>query len=186
MHVNLGYDFGFSTQLGYSYLTAGKRPLLLSLDCAIPMGETLFDDYKLRLGGQFNAIEKQNFILTAKLLGNFNRHETELVRIQSLGIETSVLAGYYASKWHVAAELGLLKPYTSHLKHADVMRENFPSITDGWYTSTGSYLIYGLQFGKAMTQGLDLSLRLGIPKALNGHKDALIARYAQIGLLKKF
>lgn len=185
-HLNLGYDFGFTTQVGYNYFTTIKKPVLLTVDYSLPMGKQLFDDFKFRLGGQVQALEYKNFVLSLKMLGNVKRYETEMVRMSDFGAETSLLMGYYKPKWHVAAELGLMKAFTSHVKHGDVIKENFPAVADGWYGPSGGYYFYGLQAGKSITQGLDMSFRIGSTDALGNDKDALINKYAQIGLMKKF
>lgn len=185
-HVNFGYDFGITTQLGYSYLTQIKKPLLLTADYSFPMGKDLLDDHKIRLGGQIQAFEQGNLMLTVKLYGSLKRHETNFVRMFNLGLETSGLLGFYKPKWHIAAELGWMKPATSHLKHSGALKDNFPSVTDGWYTSNGGYYFYGIQAGKSITKSWDLSLNVGATNAINDHKEAIIARYARIGLLKMF
>lgn len=183
LHLNLGYDFGLSTQLGYNYLLSTKLPVLLTADYAFPMGKKVVDDFKVRVGGQIEVFSHQNFSASVKLFGTLKRHETELVRMVNLGTETSVLAGYYHPKWHVAGEIGFMKPMVSNVKHGEVMRENHPDIQDGWYAAPGGHLFYGIQAGKSLSQTLDLSLRIGATKAPGDHKDAVIARYAQLGLI---
>lgn len=185
-HLNLGYDFGFTTQIGYNYLTTIKKPVLLTVDYSFPMGNQLFDDFKFRLGGQVQAVEYKNFILSAKVLGNFKRHETAMVRMSNFGAETSILMGYYKPKWHIVAEAGLMTALSSNVKHSDIVKDNFPDVADGWYAPSGGYYFYGLQAGKSITQGLDMSFRIGSTDALGSDKDAIINKYVQIGLMKKF
>ncbi len=185
-HLNLGYDFGVTAQAGYNYLLKFKVPILLTADYSFPMGDQLFDDYKFRLGGQVKIAEYQNFVASLKVFGHFKRHETAMVRLFNLGTEASALIGYYQPKWHVAGEFGLDKPFTSHIKHSDIVRENFPNVQDGWFSGSGGHFFYGLQAGKSLSNTLDLSMRIGGTKAISGHKDAIIARYVQIGLMKRF
>lgn len=185
-HLNLGYDFGITTQLGYNYLVTNKKPILLTVDYSVPMGAQLFDDFKLRLGGQVQTLMYKDFGVSIKALAATKRHETDMVRMADIGLETSIVLGYYKPTWHIASEFGLMKPIASHLMHAEVTKENFPSISDGWYTSTGGHYFYGLQGGKSLNKGLDISLRIGATKAQGTGKDAIIPKYAQIGFIKKF
>ncbi len=184
-HFNVGYDFGVTTQIGYNYFTKAKKPVWFTLDYSFPMGKTLFDDFKFRLGGQIEVATYKSFIASLKLLGNYKRHETELVRMTNFGIETSVLIGYYKAKWHLATELGYIKPFASNLNHSDIMKDNYPGVQDGWYTSSGGYYFWGIQAGKFITNSFDLSFRAGYFKANADNKDAVLPYYAQIGLLKK-
>ncbi|MDR1632534.1 MAG: hypothetical protein LBR97_06610 [Dysgonamonadaceae bacterium] len=186
MHINIGYDFGVTSQIGYSYFTKIKKPVWFTFDYSFPMGKTLFDDFKFRFGGQIEVAEYKNFIASLKLFGNYKRHETELVRITNFGIETSVLVGYYKPTWLLATELGFIKPFASNLKHSDIMKDNYPAIQNGWYASSGGYYFYGIQAGKSITKSFDISFRIGYTKANADNKDAILPYYAQIGLMKRF
>ncbi len=66
-----------------------------------------------------------NFIASLKLFGNFKRYETGLVRIIDYGAESSTVLGYYKSNWHLAFELGIIKPIVCNLKHSEIMKEEF-------------------------------------------------------------
>ena len=185
-HLNLGYDFGVTTQIGYDYLITIKRPVLFTTDISLPMGKNLLNDFKFRLGGQVEMVSYKNFIASLKLFGNLKRHETKLVQMTNFGAETSFLMGYYKEKWHLAGEVGFNKPFSSHVKHAGEMKKNFPSIQDGWFESLGGHFYYGLQAGKSITNKIDLSFRIGATNASGNHKNAIISKYAQLGLVYKF
>jgi len=186
VHLKIGYDFGVTTQFGYSRSFKLIKPVLFTVDYSFPMGHIIFDDYKIRYGGQAEIAEWKNFIASLKLFGNLKRHETELVRIFNFGIEPSILIGYYKPSWHLALEIGIIKPLTSNIKHSEVVKENYPTIHDGWFKSAGGYYIYGIQSSKTIGDSFDLSFRVGLTNAYSNNKDAMLPYYAQIGIMKRF
>jgi hypothetical protein len=186
-HFRFGYNYGTVAQFGYGRLMNLYKPLLFTADFSMPMGENLFDDFKLRYGGQVNIYEKNNFVVAGKILGNFRRIETSMVRIAGFGAELSAIAGYYKSTWHIAGELGFDKAISSHAKHSDEMRNNaYTEINDGWYVPTGGNWHYGIQGSKSIGQTYDFTLRLGATTAQGNDEDALLPFYLSIGVNKRF
>ena len=182
-YLNLGYEFGMTTQIGYGRKIETFRPILLTADYSMPMGNDLVDDFKVRIGSQISIFEKNNFIASAKIYGIFRRHQTTLVRMASFGSEMAGIIGYYKPRWHIAGELGFDKSIVTHLKHSDIMRDNFPDITDGWFIPSGGHFYYGFQGSKTIGNNFDLSLRIGMTNAQFDDKNALLPYYAQFGLI---
>ena len=185
-YLNFGYDFGLTAHLGYARSIQTFRPILLSADYSFPMGKQLLDDFKIRYGGQIEIVELNNFSASARIFGNFKRRETELVRIIGFGAELSALVGYYKPKWHIAAEFGFDKSITTHLKHSDIMRDNYGKINDGWYLPSGGHYFYGIQASKTLSRSLEISMKMGLTNAQGNDEDALLPYYFQLGLLKRF
>jgi hypothetical protein len=150
------------------------------------MGSELFDDFKVRLGGQIEIVEIGGFSATLKIASVFRRYETMLVRVASFGADLGAVAGYYRPSWFVAGEGGFDKSVTSHLKHSDIMRAYFPAIKDGWYLPSGGHWYYGVQAGKTLGETFDLTLRLGATHAQFSDEDALLPYYVQIGTGVRF
>jgi len=186
VHLQVGYDFGVTTQFGYCRSVTLVKPILFTLDYSFPMGGVIFDDFKFRYGGQLEIIELNNFIASFKLFGNFKRYETELVRIINFGTETSIILGYYKPGWHLALELGIIKPIISDLKHSEIMKEDYPTIKDGWYKSSGGYCNYGIQFSKSVAKSFNISFRVGYTNALADNKGAMLPYYTQLGMMYSF
>jgi len=186
VHFSFGYDFGVVAQAGYSRCFTVIKPVVVGLDYSSPMGRDLVDDFKVRVGAQIEIVQIGSFSTTLKIASNFRRYENALVRIASFGSDFAVLAGYYRSTWYAAGEFGFDKSITSHLRHSDVMRANFPAIRDGWYVPAGGHFYYGIQGAKTIGESLDLSLRLGATKAQDNDEDALLPWYAQLGLGIRF
>jgi hypothetical protein len=186
VHFSFGHDFGVTAQAGYSRSFTVIKPVVVGLDYSSPMGRDLVDDFKVRIGAQVEIVQIGGFSTTLKIASNFRRYENALVRIASFGSDFAVLAGYYRSTWYAAGEFGFDKSITSHLRHSDVMRANFPAIKDGWYVPSGGHFYYGIQGAKTIGESLDLSLRLGATKAQDNDEDALVPWYAQLGLGIRF
>jgi hypothetical protein len=187
IHINAGYDYGVTTQVGYYRSLTIIRPVLLGLDYSVPMGSHLLDDFKVRLGAQVELVEIGGFLTTVKIMSSFRRYENPLVRIVSFGSDFAVVAGYYDPAWYAAGEFGFDKSIVSNLKHSDTMRKYvYSGIRDGWYIPTGGNYYYGIQAGKSISRSLDLSLRLGATTAQDHDKNAVLPFYAQLGLGVKF
>lgn len=185
IYLNFGYDFGLTTQLGYAHKLKSTRPIVLSADYSLPMGKNLVDDFKTRAGCQIAIYNMGDFMLAAKAFAIFRRHETNFLRIASFGTEISGVLGYYKPKWHLAFEYGFDKSIASHLKHPEIMKENYAAISDGWFTPSGGQFFYGIQGSKAIKEKLELSLRMGATNAQFDDRNALLPYYAQLGLLYK-
>ena len=182
-----GYNYGVTGQLGYGRVANIVNPVLLTLDFSFPMGEKQVDDFKIRCGGHIELLEKKGFILSAKMLANFRRYQTTMVRIASFGADFSALAGYYQSTWHTAVEVGFDKAISSHLKHSILMRETvYSDIQDGWYVPTGGNWYYGFTGSKSLGPKYDITGRVGATNAQNNDEDALLPFYLQFGLNIKF
>ena len=186
IQFNTGYDFGVTAQLGYAKSFTIVRPVVVGLDYSFPMGSSLIDDFKVRLGGQMEIVEIGGFSTTLKIASVFRRYENALVRIASFGSDFALVAGYYTPTWSLAGEFGFDKAIASHLKHSDVMRAVFPAIKDGWYVPTGGNYYFGLQGSKTIGESLDLSLRLGATRAQEHDENAVVPLYAQLGLDLRF
>ena len=186
LQFTVGYDFGAVSQVSYSRSFNLIRPVLVQLDYSFPMGNQIVDDFKVKLGGQVEIVEADGFSATIKVLSNFRRHQTSMVRIVSFGADLGIVAGYYKSTWYAAGEFGFDKAITSHLKNSDIMRAYFPAIQDGWYIPTAGNYYYGIQAGKTIGESLDLSLRMGATNAQGDHENASIPYYAQMGVGMRF
>jgi len=185
-YLNFGYDFGVTTQVGYAHKLDVFRPMILTADYSFPMGKTIIDDFKFRIGGQLSIVERNNFVASAKLYGILRRHQTNLVRIANVGAEAAVMLGYYKDKWHIAAEFGLDKAISSHLKHTELFQENYADVSDGWFVPTAGNFYYGIQASRTLGNKMELSIRIGATDAESTTADALLPYYAQLGLNYKF
>ncbi len=185
-YLNIGYDFGMTTQMGYGYKLKTFRMLLFNVDYSFPLGENIIDDFKTRLGGQIEIVDFHNFILTAKAYAIFRKYKNQYVDMSSFGSELAILIGYYRPTWHIAGEFGFDKSITTYLKHSDDMKKHFPNITNGWFLPSGGHFFYGLQGSKTIGNNFELSLRVGGLQAQKNEVNALLPYYAQLGFVWRF
>jgi len=182
IYYNMGYDFAMTARLGYGHKINAKNPILIITDLTIPMGNDLIDDLKFRIGGQMQILRKNNIGVTATLYAIVRRHQTSLVKQIGFGSETALAIGYYKPKWHVATELGFDKSIITHLKHSDLMSDNYPGIRDAWYTDAGGHFYYGIQASRKINTRMKIDLRLGKTNAQGDHMNALLPVYFQLGI----
>ncbi|MBI2429108.1 MAG: hypothetical protein HYV29_10000 [Ignavibacteriales bacterium] len=186
MQFSFGYDFGATSQVSYNRYIDGFRPIVVGLDYSLPMGDILLDDFNVRYGAQIEIADWEGFSVTAKIYSNFRRHKTALVRSITFGSDFTAVAGYFRQTWYAALEYGFDKSIISHFEHSDIMKENIPTIKDGWYIPTGGHHYYGIQGSKTLGDLFDLSLRLGATKAQFNDEDAVVPFYLQLGIGIRF
>lgn len=186
VYLNLGYDFGITTQVGYGYKWNSFRRIVFNADYSFPMGKNLVDDFKIRLGGQIEIFDFHNFILTAKVYAIFRKHANRYVDMSSFGSDFAALIGYYRPTWHIAGVFGFDKSIVTYLKHSEGMKDNFPNITNGWFIPSGGHFYFGLEGSKTIGKNFDISLRLGITDAQGKDVNALLPYYAQLGFTWRF
>lgn len=184
--AGVSVDHSFSYVFSYGYQVSSNRPVVLTAEYSFPSGENITDDFKTRIGGKVRWLKKNNFYLASTFNGIFRRYQSEFVRQLNFGSEISVQAGYYKSKWFVAAELGFDKAIITHFRHSDIYKQNFPGVKDGWFEpSSGGNLFAGLQ-GGISGKKTDLFLKLGKLKAQDFVTDPLIPVYAGLGFNFRF
>jgi hypothetical protein len=186
LQLNVGYDYGFTTQLGYARTITMLRPAMVGLDFSIPMGNDLLDDFKVRLGGQIEVLEFNGFSVTVRIASVFRKYQSSLVSVVGFGSDFAIVTGYYAPTWSIGGEFGFDKAITTRFKHSAQMKAKFPDIKDGWYVPTGGHYYYGVQGGKTLGETLDLNLRIGATSAQFHDQNAMIPYYLQLGLGARF
>ncbi|MDX2362196.1 MAG: hypothetical protein QNK23_15415 [Crocinitomicaceae bacterium] len=184
--LSTGYDYSLMVQTDYYRVINTFRPIAVGANFSIPMGKTVFDDFKIEYGGLIEVYEIRDFSFTAGVMGNFRQHKTGFVTMSSFGLDLSATIGYYRPKWHVAIEGGFDKAISTHLKHSDEMREIYPGIADGWMTATGGNFYYGIQGSKTIGERFDINLRAGFTNAQFKDMNAVLPYYAQIGVNFRF
>ena len=186
VQINPGFDFGFTAQVGYARSFEMFRPVIAGIDITIPSGNDLFDDFKVRLGGQMEVVQIDGFSATIKILGVFRRYQSDLVRVGSFGADMGLVAGYYQETWYAAGEFGFDKAVATNLRHTALMKSMYPGIRDGWYVPTGGHYYFGVQGGKTLGDLFEISLRGGYTRAQKHDENAVVPYYAQLGVGVRF
>ena len=180
IYLNVGYDFGMVSQLGYAHKLKFKRPIIIQSDFSVPFGKDL-NDYKFRLGASMKLIERNNFKTSIQYATILRRYETNLVRQIGLGQLVSLSSGIYKERWHLAFEFGYDSSIATHLKHSEQMQSTFSDIQDAWYKNTGGQWHYGLQGSKKIGEKIELNMRVGATNARGGNVNALLPYYVSFG-----
>ncbi len=181
-----GLEYSLVSGLVYGYQLKTMIPIVLLADFSMPWGEKLLDDNKTKLGASFGLVRAGNFRLTAKIQGVFRRYESDYVRMVNFGSDQSATAGYYKKKWFVAAEVGFDKAIVTNFKHAQLYKDVYPNVQDGWFDpATGGNFYYGLQTGVSFKQS-DITLRLGKVVTEDFKTTPSIDFYFQVGYIFRY
>lgn len=186
LYIQTGWDYSLNFGVGYGRKFDTKLfPVLANIEYSFPSGERLFDDFKVRIGGQVEVVRIGGFSATAKVYSPIRRYENNLATIFNFGGEFSAVAGYYNQKWFVAGELGFDKAIATHIKHSPGARENYSGLQDGWYVPTGGNWFYGLHTGISFGSN-GISLKAG-KVVSQGFKTApFIPYFAQVAFQRRF
>lgn len=181
INTNIGWDYSINYGVGYGYQIKSELPIVLNIEFSVPSGNNLLDDVKTKIGGQIRVFQLNNFTFITKIQGIFRRYENPSVRLVNFGSDMSGTIGYYKPKWYIATEIGFDKAIITHFKHSQLVKDNFPTIQDGWYEpSTGGNFYYGLQTGFSFKKH-DIYLKIGKVLTQDFKTTPLIPYYAQLG-----
>lgn len=180
-----GFDYGFTTGIGYGYRLNTPKPILLNVEYSFPAGDHPFDDFKTRIGGQMEVFQSHGFSATVKAYCPFRRFENRQTRFVNFGAEFSGVVGYYKPKWFISGEFGLDKAIITHIKQSEGARKNGPSLQNGWYIPTAGNYFYGLQTGFSFGKN-DISLNAGRIVSQGFKTTPLIPFYAQLRFNHRF
>jgi hypothetical protein len=186
--VNLNVNWDYASTLGvyYGYKLNVKIPIIAGIEYAMPVGKTVLDDFKSKIGIQMQWINYRNFRLSTKVQGIFRRYEQPIVRLMNFGSDLSGAIGYYKPKWFVAAEFGFDKAIVTHFKHSTRYRQSFESVRDGWYEpATGGNVYYGLLGGITFKKH-ELYVKIGKVVTQDFKTTPMIPYYGQLGYNFKF
>lgn len=185
LNITTGYEYGAIMGLGYGYKLNTKLPLVLNVEYSFPFGSNLFDDFKTKIGAQAEVYRSGNFSATAKAYGIFRRYQSDMARFVNFGSELSTVIGYYKPKWYIAGELGFDKAMFTNVKNGDVMKQDYPGVQDGWYSSTGGNFFLGLQTGMTFNNK-DLYLKVGGTATQDLQSSATVPLYFLLGFNYRF
>ena len=183
--INVGWDYGAAAGIGYGQKLKTRLPLVLNLEYSSPFGNTVFDDFKTKLGGQAQVCQAGNFLVSLKAYGVFRRYQNDFVRLAGFGSEFSTDFGYYKSKWYVAGQCGFDKAITTEIKNSETMKAIYPGVRNGWYVPTGGNFSYGIVSGYTMSNS-DVYIRLGRIVTQDFKTTPTVPLYLQLGFNTRF
>lgn len=164
--VSDGLESAFAAGVGYGRIVRGSGWLsLVGGDLTMVMVDA--NDYRLRLGATAALAEGSSWRLTARLFPLLRGAHNELSTLTSLGVESGLGGGYFGRHWFGAADLVLDLAAATHIVHTERYRTTiYADARDGWYSTTGARLVYGL-YGGYSWRSVDLVLRAGQSRDLN-------------------
>lgn len=185
LNANVGWEYSFVFGIGYGYKLETRMPIIIEASYSFPSGETIFDDFKAKIGGQINFYQINNFHFNASIHGSYRRIENPLTILQNFGCDINTTIGYYKPKWFLAGEFGVDEAIVTHFNHSDIYKEIYPDVKNGWYEpTTGGNFNFGIQTGYSFNTS-DLTLRLGKVSTQDFKTSPLIPFYAQLGYCLK-
>jgi hypothetical protein len=184
--LKAGLEYSTVVGVNYGYQLNTKRPLVLQADFSLPLGETLLDDLKSKIGASWDVFQVNDFHFIVGVHGVFRRYESEFVRLLNFGSDMSADIGYYRSRWFVAGEVGFDKAIVTHFKHSEAYKKIYPGVKDGWYEPpTGGNFYYGIQAGYSFDR-TDISLSAGKITNQDFKTEPMAPFYASVGVHFKF
>jgi hypothetical protein len=160
IHLGVAAEDAVVGSVGYAYLVPwlGRRLALTSQFDNVPMHGS---DWRLRTGVASPLAQYGRWMAGGKALGIARNAQNVANRMTNVGLETSAFGGFYDSSWFVAAEAGLDWAAATYIVHTDRYRRVvYEGARDGWYSSTGTTMVYGL-FGGYSFRNVDVILRAG-------------------------
>ena len=184
-NVNLGWDYSTAAGIGYGQKLRTTLPILLNIEYSLPFGNTIFDDFKTKLGGQAEVLHLDNFSVSVKAYGIFRRYENKYVRLVDFGSEFATNFGYYRNNWYVAGEFGFDKAIATNIKNSEEMKTIYPGVQDGWYVPTGGNFNFGIVSGYSFANN-DLYAKIGTRMTEDFKSSPTVPYYLQIGYNRRF
>ena len=175
MNFGAGYGRKFDTKL----------PVLANIEYSFPSGERLFDDFKVRIGGQVEVLRMGGFSATVKAYCPIRRYENSLATLFNFGGEFSGVAGFYKQKWFVAGEFGFDKAIATHVKHSQRALENYSGLQNGWYVPTGGNYFFGVHTGFSFGAS-GITMKVGKVVTQDFEATPLVSYFAQLAYQHRF
>lgn len=169
LHLTTGAEYSFVAGIGYSHITPMlDRKIVLGADVRLPVTGLDVNDWSVRIGALVPIVGTQRWKLAGSLAPMLRGNETRINRMMDVGLDTSVVGGFYMRHFFVAAEAGVDLALSTHVSHSDEYRMTVHAgAKDGWYGNPGANLRGGLQAGASFSR-YDVVLRAGQVRDVNG------------------
>lgn len=187
LSVSLVLDHSLAYGLSYGHsVKVLTFPVIAGAEFFIPSGKQRLDDFKSKIGGQIQWLNYNGIRFSTRIQGVFRRYQNDFVRMLNFGSDFGGVAGYYKSRWFVAAEAGFDKAIVTHFKHTDLYRAKYDKVVDGWYEpSTGGNFYYGLQTGLNF-RSHGISLKGGYVLSQDFKTKPMLPFYASVSYILSF
>lgn len=162
VHVSTGAEYGFVAGAGYSrILPLLDRKIVLTGEATLPWASFDLADYRVRTGALVPIVGSTRWKLAGALAPTLRGTHNAVGSMTDLGVDVSVVGGFYMPRWFVALEAGVDLALTTHVSHSDAYRMTVHAdAKDGWFAHAGANLRGGLQAGVSFDR-YDVILRAG-------------------------
>ena len=174
VHVTTGAEYGFVAGVGYSrVIPVLDRQVVVSGNVTLPWASFDVSDYRVRAGALVPLLGNGGWQLAGAVAPTVRGNSTGINTMTAVGLDTSVVGGYYARRWFVALEGGVDLALSTHVTHTEAYRMNaYADAKDGWYSEPGANLRGGVQAGVSVDR-YDITLRLGQLRDSSGEPPVL-------------
>jgi hypothetical protein len=174
VHVSTGAEYGFVASAGYTrILPFLDRKVVLTGEATLPWASLDVADYRVRAGALVPIIGSSRLKLAGALAPTLRGNHSKVSDMTDLGIDASLVGGFYMPSWFVALESGVDFALTTHVTHSDAYRMNvYPDAQDGWFANPGANLRGGVQAGMTLAR-YDVILRAGQVRDSGGNAPLL-------------
>jgi hypothetical protein len=180
LHMGVGVEDAVVASLGYGHVLSlmGRTSLLGGTLDVVPAHAS---DWRLRLGAVVPVTSHGGWTAGAKTLGILRNARNDMNRMTNLGVEMSLFGGFYAERWFAAADVGVDWATATYIRHTDAYRRLiYEDARDGWYSSTGAALVYGVSGGYSFSN-VDIVVRAGQRRDFS-FATWLLPFYATVGV----
>jgi hypothetical protein len=186
MTVTTGVEYGFVAGVGYTRaLRIADRQLLVGGDAALAWAEADPSDFRLSAGARMPLVDGARWKVLGGLAASVRGTDNDLGRFTAIAGDAAIVAGRYAARGFVAAELGIDTTLSTHITPSEMYRMDvYPDAKSGWYGATGSMLRVGLQGGVTIAR-YDVILRAGRLLDTAG-QPALMPIYGTLGVAARW
>jgi hypothetical protein len=169
LSLSTGAEYGFVAGVGYSrILPFLDRQVVLTGDATLPWASIDVMDYRIRASALVPIIGTTRWKLAGALAPTLRSLESNVYSMTDVGVDASIVGGYYARRWFVALENGVDFALSTHVTHSDEYRMNVHmDAKDGWYSNPGANIRGGVQAGVAFDR-YDVIVRAGRVLDSNG------------------
>lgn len=165
--VSAGYDSTWVSDVGGSLVLMRPSPrasIGASLAVRLPvMMIPELDSVGASVGPGFSFVSRSGLGLTTRVTGGIRTASDDTGKKIALRLGSALAGGYFAPRFSVASELGLVTTFATHITHSeavrDLFRDRYPEgqsggtdgPKDGWYALTAHELRAGVLGGVRFT-----------------------------------
>jgi hypothetical protein len=155
-------DDAFVAEVAYARAIHASIPLVVDAQLDVPWAELDARDWRLRIGVTAPIAISGRWHVIPRLAPTLRASANDMASLLGVGVDVATLAGYFAPRWFIAAEVGFDADLASRVAPTSDYRmyvnDEAPT---GWYSTLGGELRYGATFGTTFGAN-DLGLRAGM------------------------